>query len=194
MGNFSYWWSSIVRKMSLESENNHYEQFVKLFSKHEPGLRRFVRSLVYSWDDVDDVMQNTGLVLWRKFSDFDPKTNFMSWASVVARFEVLTWKRDRARDRHVFDDDLISMLADETDAECEKLILHRRALDQCLKKLPDDLRRVVVAAYEPGVKLNEVAERIGSSATGFYKKLRRTRESLMVCIEAEVASQEGSVQ
>ena len=180
--------------MSLESENNHYEQFVKLFSKHEPGLRRFVRSLVYSWDDVDDVMQNTGLVLWRKFSDFDPKTNFMSWASVVARFEVLTWKRDRARDRHVFDDDLISMLADETDAECEKLILHRRALDQCLKKLPDDLRRVVVAAYEPGVKMNEVAERIGSSATGFYKKLRRTRESLMVCIEAEVASQEGSVQ
>jgi len=177
--------------MSLESESNDYEQFVKLFSKHEPALRRFVRSLVYSWDDVDDVMQNTGLVLWRKFSDFDPETNFMNWASVVARFEVLTWKRDRARDRHVFDDELISMLAEESDAESEKLIAHRRALDSCLEKLPEELRRVVVAAYEPGVKLNEVAEKIGSSATGFYKKLRRTRESLMACIEAEVASQEG---
>jgi hypothetical protein len=55
--------------MCLESENNNYEQFVKLFNK---GLRRFVRPLVYFRDDVDDVMPNTGLVFSLKFSDFDP--------------------------------------------------------------------------------------------------------------------------
>ena len=44
-----------------------------------------------------------------------------------------------------------------------------------------------MAAYEPGVKLNEVARELGKSAGAFYKKLNRTRASLLDCIETEMA-------
>lgn len=180
--------------MKTDDRDESYEQFVKLFTHNEQGLRAFVRSLLYSWDDVDEVMQNTGVVLWRKFSSFDQKTNFMSWACVVARFEVLAWRRDKARDRHVFDEDLVEMIAEEAAEQFETLSAERRALDVCLTKLPENLRRVVVAAYEPGVKLNEVASQLGKTATAFYKMLNRTRASLLDCIGEQVALEKGGLR
>lgn len=147
-----------------------------------------------SWDDVDEVMQNTGVVLWRKFSDFepeaDPANEFFRWACVVARFEVLAWRRDKARDRHVFDEDLVEMLALEAEEKHETLRDERKALEKCLAKLPENLRKIVVTAYEPGVRLNEVARDLGKSATAFYKKLNRTRALLLDCIREEVARME----
>jgi DNA-directed RNA polymerase specialized sigma24 family protein len=44
--------------------------------------------------------------MWRKWDTFDPATDFMRWARVIARFEVLKFRRTMARDRHVFTDDL----------------------------------------------------------------------------------------
>lgn len=176
--------------MSNDPTEERYEQFVSLFTRHEPGLRAFVRSLVFSWDAVDEVMQNTGLVLWRKFDTFDPETEFMRWACVVARFEVLAWRRDKARDRHVFDEDLVNLLAEEAADEHEVLERERRALEQCLRKLPGKQRRIVMAAYEPGVRLNQVAEALGKTATAFYKTLNRARGRLLLCIESEMAQEE----
>jgi len=174
-------------------QDDAYERFVSLFTRHERSLRAFVRSLVYSWDDADEIMQNTALVLWRKFSDFDPETDFMRWACVVARFEVLAWRRDRARDRHVFDEDLVESLAEEAARDHEVLAAERKALEVCLAKLPDSLRRIVIAAYEPGVKLNQVADRLGKTATAFYKMLNRARRRLQVCIEREVSVEKGGL-
>lgn len=180
--------------MSDSTPDQRYEQFVTLFARNEPSLRAFIRSLTRSWDDADEVMQNTGLVLWRKFGTFEPENepamDFFRWACVVARFEVLAWRRDKARDRHVFDEDLVEMLAEEAAEKHEILRDERRALEVCLAKLPDPMRRVVVAAYEPGTKLNEVARELGKSATAFYKKLNRTRAVLLDCIRDEVAKEE----
>lgn len=180
--------------MEKSETDDRYERFVQLFTRCEPSLRAFVRSLVFSWDDVDEIMQNTSLVLWRKFSDFDPDTDFMKWACVVARFEVLSWRRDKARDRHVFDEDVVNLLAEEAAAGAERLSNQRHALEKCLRKLPENLRRIVLAAYEPGVKLNEVAEELGKSATAFYKTLNRTRAKLQECIRVETAASEGGVR
>ncbi len=176
--------------MQNESPDESYERFVTLFTRNEPALRAFVRSLTYSWDDADEVMQNTGLVLWRKFDEFDPTTNFMRWACVVARFEVLAWRRDKARDRHVFDEDLVNILAEEAEDKHETLSDERRALESCLRKLPEKQRKIVMAAYEPGVRLNQVAEALGKTATAFYKTLNRARGGLLKCIESEVLKEE----
>ena len=82
------------------------ENFVQLFAANERHLRAFVRSMGLDWTAVDDVVQTISLVIWRKWSTFDPATDFMRWARVIARFEVLKYRRTMARDQHVFPDDL----------------------------------------------------------------------------------------
>ena len=87
-----------------EHDSSDYERFVTTFTRNEPAIRAFLRSLLPSWEDAVEVMQNTSLVLWRKFDTFDPNTDFLKWAFVVARFEALKYRRSMARDRHVFDE------------------------------------------------------------------------------------------
>jgi RNA polymerase sigma-70 factor (ECF subfamily) len=83
-----------------------YETFVARFAKHEPDLRRFIRSLLPTWADTDDVLQQTAIVIWRKFDQYDPDTTFMKWACVIARFEALAYRRKMARDHLVFREDV----------------------------------------------------------------------------------------
>ncbi|MCF6313998.1 MAG: sigma-70 family RNA polymerase sigma factor [Verrucomicrobiales bacterium] len=177
--------------MDSQKENASYEQFVTFFTRSEPALRAFIRSLLPSWDDANEVMQNTSLVLWRKFDTFDQNTEFLKWAFVVARFEVLKYRRSIARDRHVFDEDLINRLATEAAEESDHLQAERRALQACLSKLPATQQDLIKAAYQPGIKIKELAEKIGKTATALYKSLNRTRQQLLVCIERSIAQEKS---
>lgn len=168
------------------SDDRHYEEFVRAFTHHEPQLRAFVRSLLPSWNDVDEVMQETSLVLWRKWSDFDPESDFIKWGCVVARFEVLKHRRRKARDRHVFDADVIELLAEEGAEEAGSLDRQRYALDKCLGELPENQRRIVMAAYAPGRTIKETAAQTGKSATALYKTLNRIRAALLRCVDNSV--------
>ena len=61
------------------------------------------------------------LVMWRKWDQFDPETEFMNWARVIARFEVLKFRRTMGRDRHVFHGDLMKLLADASEEGLKRL-------------------------------------------------------------------------
>jgi len=161
------------------------EQFVQLFAGHERHLRAFIRSMGLDWFAVDDVVQTVSLVMWRKWDQFDPDTDFMQWARVIARFEMLKFRRTMARDRHVFRDDVMELLADaaeELDSQASA-DNHRAALQQCLNSLPAKSERLIRAAYAGDRTIREVADDIGQSATAFYKTLNRIREKLRHCAE-----------
>jgi RNA polymerase sigma-70 factor (ECF subfamily) len=166
-----------------------YESFVQVFVRHEPGLRSFVRPLVPTWDDVEEVMQQTCLVLWREFGQFEPGTNFLSWACTIARFEVLKYRRARARDRHLFGEDLLVLLADEGAAEADRRDRERRALNGCIERLLPPQRELVKRCYSDGATIKAVAESLGRSATSLYKALDRIRLLLLACIEQTLAQE-----
>jgi RNA polymerase sigma-70 factor (ECF subfamily) len=166
------------------------EQFVQMLAGHEHQLRAFIRSMGLDWSAVDDVVQTVSLVMWRKWDQFDSDTDFMQWARVIARFEVLKFRRRMARDRHVFRDELMELLADaaeelDSQASAED---YRAALQQCLNSLPGRSGQLIQAAYEGDRTICEVAEDVGQSATAFYKTLDRIREKLRLCINHRLES------
>ncbi len=59
-------------------------------------------------------MQETAVVLLRKFDATMDDQAFARWAFGVARMEVLTFRRDRARDRHRFGEEVFELLAQST--------------------------------------------------------------------------------
>src|SRR5687768_15431403 len=137
----------------LPDRDEAYESFVQVFVRHEPGLRSFIRPLVPTWDDVDEIMQQSCLVVWREFGKFEPGTNFLSWACTIARFEVLKYRRARARDRHFFGVELLVLLADEGAAEASERERERRALDACIERLPPQQRELIERCYREGATI-----------------------------------------
>ncbi len=168
-----------------DAEDARYEVFVKLFAHHEPELRRFVGSFLPSWGDVDEVVQRAAIAMWRKFDQFDADTNFMKWACVVTRFETLAFRRKMARDRLVFREDVLELMAEEAAEENHGRSTAHEALESCLLAMPEKQRRFVMLAYTPGVKITELAKEAGSTAAAFYMRLKRLRRQLMKCVEGK---------
>jgi RNA polymerase sigma-70 factor (ECF subfamily) len=173
-----------------DSDRAQHDHFLRLFMEHEESLRVFVRSLLFSHDEEREVMQEVAVVLWRKFDAGMDSQAFCRWAFGVARMEALAFRRDRARDRHSFGDEVFELLGQTVLEHSDALEAERRALSTCLQKLPDDQRRLVQAAYAPGVKIDDLAAQLGRTAMALYKTLHRIRLTLMDCTRRVLASEE----
>ncbi len=172
--------------------DQHHEQFLRLFVEHEPALRTFVRSLLPSRSDTSEVMQEVALVLWQKFTEFDASRDFRKWAFGVARYGALAYRRDRARDRHVFDEELVEKLAGEATAAANRHERQREALETCLQKLPANQRGLVLAAYTTGTRIDELAAHRGQTTMSLYKVLHRIRQALVKCMRRTLLWEERS--
>lgn len=172
-------------------ENERHNQFLRSFTAHEPAVRAYIRRMVPSRADADDVMQEVSVVLWEKFGDFREGEDFRPWAFGVARFEVLAWFRDKGRDRLVLDDEVVAKLAEETARNESRLEQQREALEICIKKVPSEQRDLLMKAYQAESQIQEVARGSGRTVTGFYQWLHRMRRILLRCIKSEIV-REGS--
>jgi len=171
---------------SNDSQNRH-QRFLRLFTSNEPAVRAFVRRLVPSRTDADDVLQEVAIVLWAKFEEFREDGDFKLWACGIARFKVLAWLRDKARDRLVLDDDVVGLIADESLHEESHLQQQRMALETCFEKVPQKDRVLLIQAYQPAARIQDVAVNSGRSIGGFYQWLHRMRLMLMECVQREQA-------
>ncbi|MEZ5304637.1 MAG: RNA polymerase subunit sigma, partial [Verrucomicrobiales bacterium] len=113
--------------------------------------------------------------------------DFRAWAFGVARFEALAWRRDKARDRLVLDEEVVAKLAEETADYEPHLQRQREALESCMKKVKPAQRDLLIRAYQPGFMIQDVARDSGRSVPGFYQWLHRIRQMLLDCIRRALA-------
>ena len=172
-----------------KADREQHDHFLRLFIEHEESLRLFVRSLLFNQEESREVMQEVAIVLWRKFDESLDSIEFRRWAFGVARMEALTFRRDRARDRHIFGDDIAQLIEKTALAETTTLERERNALEKCVEKLPHEQRELVDTAYEPGVNMQDLARSLGWTSMALYKRLHRIRLQLMECTRREMASE-----
>ncbi|MCM2372665.1 sigma-70 family RNA polymerase sigma factor [Aporhodopirellula aestuarii] len=175
-----------------KSDREQHDQFLRLFMEHEEMLRLFVRSLLFNMEESREVMQEVAIVLWRKFDGSLDNASFRRWAFGVARMEALAFRRDRARDRHLFGDDVAELLGRTIQDESSGLECERNALETCVRKLRPDQQDLLQSAYQPGVNLKGLAQKLGWTSMTLYKKLHRIRLQLMDCTQREMAAEEYS--
>lgn len=160
------------------------EQFVQLLARHRSELYRFIFTLVPDKVESDDILQQTSVVLWRKFADFDPQTDFVRWATRVAHFEVRDFRKRQARDRHrFFSDDLIELIAATRAEEDPSFAERRQALAQCIDRLSAQDRRILDGRYAPGSTIQGLSQQLDQPANTLYKSLNRIRRTLTTCVE-----------
>lgn len=175
-----------------ESHQDRHQHFLRAFTKHEPAVRAFVRRLVPSRVDADDILQEVSIVLWNKFDEFRDGADFKAWACGIARNKVLSWLRDKARDRLVLNSDVVELLADDSLRDESLLQQQRVALQSCFEKVPPVEQKLLTQAYRSGVNIHETAADSGRSVSGFYQWLYRMRQMLLDCIHRTMARESSS--
>ena len=62
----------------MEAERT--ELLVRLLSRYQEDLFRYIFTLLPHEEDARDVLQETSVALYRKFAEYDPATPFLAWA------------------------------------------------------------------------------------------------------------------
>ena len=162
-------------------------EFVQLFTRHQRRLYLFILAQVPSPVDAEEILQETNVIIWRKCDQFKLGTNFLAWASQIAKYEVLKYREKHRRDRLYFSDSFVEQVADEALATSDELELRRTALLHCLGKLRDQDRELIQRRYAPGENGKSLAEFLGRPVNSVYQSLGRIRRTLMECIDRRLA-------
>jgi RNA polymerase sigma-70 factor (ECF subfamily) len=157
-------------------------EFVQVLTASQPALYACILSLLPDRIAAQDLLQETNLTLWHKKDDFEPGTSFTAWASRIARYHVLNYRRKKGRDRLVFDEQLFSDLCDRQAERSEDASQSADALRECLQRLPAEQRDVLVQRYQPGGSVKQLAQSRGQTVGAISQMLYRIRESLLNCV------------
>ena len=158
-------------------------EFVSLWTRYQPEVRRYVCMLVPGAADAEDVMQQTASRLWEKFEQYDSQRPFVPWAIGFAYHEILSWRQRQARDRLVFSEEILAQLHATIGEEASLLELRRNALDGCLQKLNADERSLLLRRYSEHGAVQREAERSKISPHKLYYVIEKLRARLLECID-----------
>ena len=164
------------------------ERCLELFALHQRRLSLYIRALVPSPADADEILHETNVVVWRKFDQYQPGTDFLTWAFRIAQFQILDWRRRTAKSRARFSDDVLDQLAVTAMEDSDDLERRREALKSCRGKLPSADRELLEACYAPGASVEAVARTLGRASTSVYRTLRRVRQMLLDCIQRTLSA------
>jgi RNA polymerase sigma-70 factor (ECF subfamily) len=153
-----------------------------LFVRHEPAIHSFLTALLANLDAVEEVMQATSVAMWRKFAQYQAGTNFRNWGFQIARFEAMNFRRKRQRDRHLFSDEILELLADEAARHAAQLEEERRALAHCVAKLEPRDHELLAGCYREGASVKGYAESVGRTPNAVRKHLAKIRTALSLCV------------
>ncbi len=159
------------------------QEFLRVFLANEREILRYVVALVPNLADAQEIVQETAVVLWEKFGEYDSARPFAPWACRFALNIARQWMARRRRWLAFLEGGLAEELAlrrEQLRPEFDARLAH---LGQCLQKLPEDQRQLVDGYYFRQHKVDELAERAQRTTEGVYKSLQRIRRQLRQCIE-----------
>ncbi|MBN2210352.1 MAG: sigma-70 family RNA polymerase sigma factor, partial [Sedimentisphaerales bacterium] len=160
---------------------------VQLLQANRNRIYAFILSLVANKNDADDIMQETTIVMWRKFNQFQKGTDFMAWALAIARYQVLSYRKQNPGSRLVFGDAMMAALENESAQIIKQYDDRISTLKKCLKKLKDNDKRLIFMRYEENCPSRLIAERYGYSVRAINKALARIHDALLRCIRRNLA-------
>jgi len=166
------------------------QEFLRHFLSSESSLRGYILTHVRDFEVAEDLLQQTALVLWQKFDQYDPGRPFLAWALGVARLEILNAARRRP-DRSLVESDLDGLVVGEYLRLESELPLRRQLLRGCLQHLPASMTEAVRLRYAEGFSLDQIAAKLGKSLAAIKVTLHRARLSLQDCVRLKASTPEG---
>lgn len=173
------------------NQSSEDEQIVQLIAEHQNVIRNFIISLLPGAPGVDDVFQNTNMIIWQKRETFTIGTNFRAWAISIARYQAMAHLQQLRRRRWVsLDLDVAELLADDFEVHSDSIESEQlsSALDQCISKLRPDDRELLVQRYWHRTRLQDFSVVSGRSVNALKVTLFRLRANLKRCIEERLTS------
>src|SRR3954452_2404540 len=181
----------------MTEPNAEHERFLQEFLPVRGIIRAFLHAATRNPNETDDLCQQVGGVLWRKFDQYDRSRPFAAWAVGIARMELLKW-RDRmvrgSRQRSLSDDAIQALAeaaAKPADVPEEVPEEQAAALKECMGRLAPKAREAMERKYRDGQQIRAIAAAQEREIGAVEMTLVRARRALRQCIETRLKNAES---
>jgi RNA polymerase sigma-70 factor (ECF subfamily) len=165
--------------------------YFKLFLKNNKKLFSFIVSCVPNHADAEDILQETAAVLWTKFDDFQPDTNFYAWAKQIVKYKISHYYRQK-KNVWKFDPEVLNSLIDTHEILEQSSDMRMTALQGCLNKLDSRDIHLLQIRYQQGIPVRQIAKNTKLSVSILYKRLACIYVILKDCITQTLLAWEAS--
>lgn len=164
-----------------EAASGRPEAFRKLFERHRTDVQRLVFRMVGARSDLDDIVQEVFLQVYRSLRDFRGQSKFSTWLHRVTVNVVLMHRR-AAKSRPTYAEeaphDIVAdegqVLPDEDAARRARM----RAFGRLLDRLAEKKRDVFVLHELEGLSPAEISEIVGAPVLTVRTRLFYARREL----------------
>jgi RNA polymerase sigma-70 factor (ECF subfamily) len=157
--------------------------FEVLFRRYYPRLRRFLEQMTRRPQLVDEILNDTMLVVWRKAATFNQRSKVSTWIIGIALRRSLK-AIERFDEPIDFDPDAATTPA-ESGPEEQLLRLETRArLSNALRSLSTEQRTVVELTYFEGCTYREIAAIVGCPVDTVKTRMFHARRSVTALLES----------
>jgi RNA polymerase sigma-70 factor (ECF subfamily) len=164
--------------------------FRDVFLRHRNDVTRLVYRMLAGSSDLEDVVQEVFVQVFRSLKDFRGQSKFSTWLHRVTVNVVLMHRRS-ARSRPVLTEELPGdLLADDRQARPDEELERferMRAFERLLAKLADKKRIVFVLHELEGLPPSEIAEIVGAPILTVRTRLFYARRELEAMLADEPA-------
>ena len=188
----AYWHDGKTSMNRDQTENDRREDFTQRWLAAEPSVSAYVFSVISSFHDAEDLVQQIAQETARRFDQYDPERPFLGWALWITKSRVIDFYRRRSRDQLVFSDDLLKRLAEVISSKEAGRHERREALEHCLDGLPERSRKLLDLRYVENFSSRQIAESIDSTTGSIRVSLTRLRDRLADCVRQRLAMEEAT--
>lgn len=162
----------------------------RLVHEHHASLRAYFRALGVAPDSVDDLAQETFLVAFRRFQEFDADRDPGKWLRGIARNLAANERRKQARAARLVSPGLTAWFLERAEeSSVEPAEGWQELLQGCLAELPDSGRNMLMERYGAGEVAESMAQKWQLRADALRQKLFRLRQLIKRCMERKLGVQ-----
>lgn len=165
--------------------------FAELHTLTRGRLRRIVLAVGASPHDVDDILQESFLKVWRNAARYDSgRAPVMAWMSTIARHAAIDHLRARRQPTFELDEAIMASPASgPSPVEDFDFASAEPIARGALARLPEDRRRLVALAYLEGESRASLSRRFGVPVGTIKTWLHRTIVAVRKdCLAASAAA------
>jgi RNA polymerase sigma-70 factor (ECF subfamily) len=160
--------------------------FTTMYNRLRPSISYYLRELVPSQDDRNEVIATTFAKVWSKIHQYDPYWNFSTWVYRIARNEALLFFRSKKRTYSYegMEELGINMEAKAATVSIDDCfhaeespidILHDKAVAE-IGNLPEIYKTVLTLREIDKMKYEDIAEELGWKHNTVRTRIRKARE------------------
>ena len=158
--------------------------FSLLVEKYSERLYWHIRTLVFSHDDADDLLQNTFIKVWKSLHSFREESKLYTWLYRIATNETLTFlKKERSKIslsmtgyEEIIDNTILSdPMFDGNKIQVE--------LHKAIQKLPPKQRSVFVMRYFDEMKYEDISEVLSISVGALKASYHHAYQKILKSVE-----------